>query len=53
MLVIIVYTNRYKELVTIKEAYSLCRDNEIKGRIVDALTVSKWLQDYLRTLIDN
>lgn len=51
--VILVFTDRHMETHTPGSAARLCSDPEISGRIIDALTENKALQDRLRRLIDN
>ena len=51
--VILVFTDRHTEEHTPGGAARLCSDPEISGRIIDALTENKALQDRLRRLIDN
>ena len=52
-MVTLVFTDRHKEECTVGAASRLCSDPEIKGKIVDALTDNRELQDLLRRLIDD
>lgn len=51
-MVVIVYTDRTRQECTEQEATVICKDKQIKGRIIDALTDNKELQASLRALID-
>lgn len=51
-IVTLVFTDRHREQHTAESAERLCRDPEISGRIVDALTPDRALQDRLRRLMD-
>lgn len=51
-MVTLVFTDRHREQHTADSAERLCRDPEISGRIIDALTPDKVLQDRLRCLMD-
>lgn len=50
--VTLVFTDRHREQHTVESAEQLCRDPEVSGRIVDALTPDRALQDRLRRLMD-
>lgn len=51
-MVTLVFTDRHREQHTIESAERLCRDPEVSGWIVDALTPDRVLQDRLRRLMD-
>lgn len=48
----LIFTDRHREKHTVESAERLCRDPEISGRVVDALTEDRELQDRLRRLMD-
>lgn len=52
MMITLVFTDRHTEQHTAEIAERLCRDPELYGRIVDALTEDRELQDRLRRLMD-
>lgn len=51
-MVTLVFTDRHQEEHTPQSAENLCRSPEVSGRIIDALTEDKKLQDRLRLLLD-
>lgn len=51
-IVTLVFTDRHREQHTAENAEKLCRDPEVSGRIVDALTPDRALRDCLRRLMD-
>lgn len=51
-MVTLVFTDRHREEYTVKDAERLCRDPKVSGRIVDALTEDRTLQERLRRLMD-
>lgn len=51
-MVIIVFTNYFTGLYTQQEAIELCRDTRKNGFIIDALTLNRELQSYLRELME-
>lgn len=48
----LIFVDRHREQHTAESAERLCGDPEISGRIVDALTEDRELQDRLRCLMD-
>lgn len=52
-MVMLVFTDRHAEQHTAESAERLCRDPEVAGKIIDALTDNMPLQARLRRLIDN
>lgn len=52
IMVTLVFVDCHREQHTADSAERLCRDPEISGRIIDALTPDKVLQDHLRCLMD-
>lgn len=51
-MVTLIFTDRHQEEHTDENAERLCRDQEVAGRIVDALTEDAALQERLRRLMD-
>lgn len=51
-MVTLVFTDRHQEEHTAENAMRLCRNPEVSGRIVDALTEDGALQERLRRLMD-
>lgn len=51
-MVTLVFTDRHREQYTAEDAERLCGNPETSGRIVDALTEDRALQDRLRRLMD-
>lgn len=51
-LVALVFVDRHREQHTAADAERLCREPEVSGRIVDALTEDTALQERLRCLMD-
>lgn len=52
IMVTLIFTDIHREQHTADSAEQLCRDPEVSGRIVDALTEDRELQDRLRRLMD-
>ena len=50
--VILVFTDRHFESLTAAEAEKICRDPSVRGRIMDALTSDRDLQQRLRAIMD-
>lgn len=51
-MVTLVFTDRHREQHTVEEAEKLCRNPDTSGKIIDALTEDRAIQDKLRRLMD-
>ena len=51
-MVTLIFVDCRREQHTAESAERLCRDPEVSGRIIDALTPDRALQDRLRRLMD-
>lgn len=51
-MITLVFVDRTRQEVTTEEAYRMCQNPRIAGRIIDALTDDEKLQSKLRSIMD-